>query len=58
LQHLVGRSDHLRVHFVGALRGDQVGHLGYDIDIGLFEAALIDGSKTFGRSQTVLGRSG
>jgi hypothetical protein len=40
-----------------ALRGDQVGHLGDDVDIGLFEAALIDGSEAFGRGQTVLRRT-
>src|SRR3974390_397395 len=58
LQHLVGGADHLRVHFIGALGGDQVRHLGDDIDIGLLEAALVDGPKTFGGGQTILRRTG
>src|SRR5689334_15350262 len=58
LQHLVGSSDHLGVHFVGALRGDQIGHLRDDVDIGLFETALVDRSKAFGGGETILWRSG
>src|SRR4029077_10158381 len=44
LQHLVGGADHLGIHFVGALCGDQVRHFRNDIDVGLFETALADGA--------------
>ena len=44
LQHLVGRSDDLGIHLVGALRRDQVGNLGDRGDVRLFEAALQQGA--------------
>src|SRR5262249_39647045 len=37
LQHLVGCGDDLRVHFVRALGGDQVGHLDHRVDVRLLE---------------------
>src|SRR5262245_28156921 len=46
LQHLVGRLDHLGVHLVGALRGDQAGHLEHGVDVRLFEIALLQVAKT------------
>src|SRR4029077_9080456 len=58
LQHLVGGGDYLGVHFVSALRGDQVGHFRDDVDIGLFEAALRDTSEAIGGSEAVLRRAG
>src|SRR3954465_8996822 len=38
--HLVGRADNLRVHLVSALRCDQVGDLGHDVDVAGFKRAL------------------
>src|ERR1700722_5384515 len=58
LQHLVGGADDLGVHFISALRGDQVGHLGGDVDIGLLEASLRDGAVAFGAGKTILRRAG
>src|SRR5437868_6761748 len=58
LHHLVGGADHLGVHLVGALCGDQVAHLGDDVDIGLFETSLRDGAVTLGRRSAVLRRAG
>jgi hypothetical protein len=52
------RRDHLGVHLIGALRGDQVAHLGDDVDIGLFEAALRDAAVAFGIGDAVLRRAG
>src|SRR5579864_3472075 len=43
--HLVGSLDHLRVHFVGSLRRDQIGNLGNDIDIRGFKKTLLDRAK-------------
>src|SRR5581483_7259991 len=57
LHHLVGGADHFGVHLVGALGGYQVGHFGDDIDVGLLEAALVDGAKTFQGGGAVLRRS-
>src|SRR5207245_9073108 len=57
LQHLVGGADHLGVHLVGALRRDQVGNLGDDLDIGLLEIALLHVAKTVGVGGAVLGRA-
>src|SRR5258706_13211855 len=57
LQHLVGGADHLGVHLVGALRRDQVGNLGDDLDIGLFEIALLHVAKTVGVGDAVLRRA-
>src|SRR5271154_1290904 len=57
LHHLVGGTDHLGVHLVGALRGDQVAHLRNHVDIGLFEAALREGAVAFGAGETVLRRA-
>src|SRR4051812_36999787 len=58
LHHLVGGADHLGVHLVGALGGDQVAHFRDDVDIGLLEAALGDIAETFGARGTVLRRAG
>src|SRR3954463_16295678 len=58
LHHLVGGADHLGVHLVGALGGDQVAHFRDDVDIGLLEAALGDVAETFGARGTVLRRAG
>ena len=41
-RHLVGRLDHLGVHFVGALGGDQLGDLLDGIDVGALQIALMD----------------
>src|SRR5205085_5339530 len=57
LQHLVGGADHLGVHLIGALRRDQVGTLGDDLDIGLLEIALLHVAKTVGVGGAVLGRA-
>ena len=57
MQHLVGGADHLGVHLVGALRGDQVGHFRDDVDVGLFEAALRDAAVAFGVGEAVLRRA-
>src|SRR5438105_15138039 len=57
LQHLVGGADHLGVHLIGALRRDQVGNLGDDLDIGLLEIALLHVAKTIGVGGAVLGRA-
>src|SRR6185312_16230154 len=57
LHHLVGRRNYFRVHLVGALGGDQVTHLGDDVDIGLFEAALRDAAETVGVGDAVLWRA-
>src|SRR6266478_9761806 len=57
LQHLVGGADHLGVHLVGALRRDQVGNLGDDLDIGLLEIALLHVAKTVGVGDAVLRRA-
>src|SRR5258705_9655013 len=57
LQHLVGGADHLGVHLIGALRRDQVGNLGDDLDIGLLEIALLHVAKTVGVGDAVLRRA-
>src|SRR5262245_21809700 len=46
LEHLVGCLDDLGVHLVGALRGNQVGHLLHRVDVGGLEEALQRGGKT------------
>ena len=48
LQHLVGCGDDLGVHFVGALRGDQIGDFAHRLDIGLFEIALLQVAEILG----------
>src|SRR4051812_50112596 len=58
LHHLVGGADHLGVHLVGALGGDQVAHLRDDVDIGLLEAALGDVAEALGARGAVLRRAG
>src|SRR5690606_13084198 len=40
LHHLVGARDDARVHFVGALGGDQIGHFGDGVDVGAFQISL------------------
>ena len=40
LQHLVGSGHDARVHFIGTLRGDQVGNFGHGVDVGVFEIGL------------------
>src|SRR6185312_9449452 len=40
LQHLVGRVDHARIHFIGALRGNEVGDLRHDVDVRGLKRAL------------------
>src|SRR5258707_2817268 len=57
LQHLVGGADHLGVHLISALRRDQVGNLGNDLDIGLLEVALLHVAKTVGVGGAVLRRA-
>jgi hypothetical protein len=46
-QHVVGGADDARVHFVGALGGDQIGDLGDRVDIGLFQEGLEQGAVAF-----------
>src|SRR5207247_10594634 len=58
LQHLVGWTDDLGVHLVGALRGDQVGDFCDHLDIGLFEIALLHVAEAVGVGDTVLRRAG
>src|SRR3979490_226709 len=58
LQHLVGGGDDFCVHLVSALRRDQVGNLGDDLDIGLLEIALLHVAKTVGVGDAVLRRAG
>ena len=41
LQHLVGGRDHLRVHLVGALRGDQSCNFRHRVDVRLLEITLL-----------------
>src|ERR1700677_1910096 len=43
--HLVCRLDHLGVHFIGALSRNEVGDLGYGIDVGSLDVALLDDPK-------------
>ena len=57
MQHLVGGADHLGVHFVGALRRDQVGNFGDHLDIGLFEVALLHVAEAVGVGDAVLRRA-
>src|SRR5258707_14433170 len=54
LQHLVGGAEHLGVHLVGALRRDQIGNLGDDLDIGLLEIALLHVAEAVGVGDAVL----
>ncbi len=42
LHHLIRRCDRLGVHFIGALRDDEVDHLGGDVDVGTFQISLYD----------------
>jgi hypothetical protein len=58
LHHLVGGGDHLGIHFVGALRGDQVGHFRDDVDVRLLEASLGEAAVALGAGETVLRRAG
>src|SRR5688572_6906085 len=58
LHHLVGRADHLGVHLIGALGGDQVGDFSHDLDIGLFEIALLHVAEAVGVGDAVLRRAG
>src|SRR4051812_36526383 len=44
LQHLIRRRDHLGIHFISPLGGDQRGDLVHRIDIGSFQEALLDGA--------------
>ena len=43
--HLVGGLDDLRIHFIGALRADQVGDLRHRVDVGGFQIALLDDAE-------------
>ncbi len=54
LHHLVGGADHLGVHLVGALGGDQVGDFEHDFDVGLFEVALLHVAEAVGIGEAVL----
>src|ERR1043166_121830 len=45
LQHLIRGRDDLRIHLIGALRGDQVGHFDHRVDVRLLEIALLDRSE-------------
>ena len=56
-QHLVGGGDDLAVHFVGALRGDQIGDLAHRFDIGLLEIALLQVPGAVGGRQAILRRA-
>src|SRR3954468_17292282 len=58
LHHLVGGADHLGVHLVGALGGDQVAHLRDDVAIGMLEAALGHVAEALGARGPVLRRAG
>src|SRR6476619_6466884 len=57
LHHLVGRADHLGVHLIGALGGDQVRDFSHDLDIGLFEVALLHVAEAVGVGDAVLRRA-
>src|SRR3954468_16299757 len=43
--HFVAGRDHLAVHLVGALCGDQVGDFGHHVDVGCFNESLHDGPE-------------
>ena len=47
LIHLVSGLDHLRIGFIGALRGDQVDELFHHADVGLFGVALQQRAQAF-----------
>src|SRR2546429_8304466 len=49
LQHLVGGADHLCGHLISALRRDQIGNLGDDLDICLLGIALLHVGQTVRR---------
>src|ERR1700722_19099665 len=40
--HVVRRLDHLGIHLIGPLRGDEIGDLGHDVDVRGFEIALLN----------------
>src|SRR5580704_3322621 len=56
LQHLVGSRDHLRVHLIGALGGDQVRDLGDRVDVRLLEIALLQAAVAVDAGDAVLRR--
>src|SRR5580704_4348758 len=58
LQHFVGCGDDLGIHLVGALCRDQIRDLGYRLDVGLFEVALLQRTGAVGAGQRVLRRAG
>src|SRR3981189_2966525 len=58
LQHLVGGGDDFCVHLVGALRCDQVGDFGDDLDIGRFEVRLLHVAHAVGVGDAILRHAG
>src|SRR6185295_19697818 len=58
LQHMIGRRDHLGVHFISALGRDQGGDLVHRIDVGGFQKALLDGAVAGGTGHAGLRAAG
>src|SRR3546814_15593703 len=47
-EHFVGGLDHLRVHLVGTLRGDQIGDLADRVDVRGLDESPEDGAEAIG----------